>query len=114
MKQMIVMRTDLQMRRGKEISQACHASLAATLANMEHPAVIEWLAGSFTKIALKIDSEEALLKLVEDAKLAGVITSLIQDEGRTVFHGVHTYTCAAIGPASDEDLEKLTGHLKLR
>jgi PTH2 family peptidyl-tRNA hydrolase len=102
------------MDRGKEISQGCHASLKATLENLNHPAVVEWLSGSFTKIAVKIDSEEALLKLIEDASNAGVITATIIDEGRTKFNGIPTLTCAAIGPASDEVLAALTGHLKLR
>ena len=114
MKQMIVMRTDLKMRRGKEIAQGAHASMAATLKNLEHPSVKEWLDGPFAKIAVSIGSEEELLELVEVADRAGLITATIVDDGRTEFDGVKTLTCAAIGPATSEELDPITGHLKLR
>ena len=71
MKQVIVLRTDLKMRRGKEIAQGAHASLKATLENLEHPHVVEWLAGRFTKIAVGIESEEALLAVYQGAVQAG-------------------------------------------
>ena len=46
-------------------------------------------------------------------KNAGLLCSLIQDAGLTEFDGVPTYTCCAIGPNWDEDVNKITGHLKL-
>lgn len=113
MKQIIVMRRDLNMRKGKMISQGAHASVKATLENLSHPNVLEWLSGRFTKIAVGVDSYDELMKVVDDAIREDIITAVIEDAGLTEFGGVATVTCAAIGPASDEDLKSITGHLKL-
>ena len=114
LKQIIVLRTDLKMRRGKEIAQGAHASMKATLENMDDPHVVTWLAGPFAKIAVGIDGEKALLELYEAARQEGVVAALIQDAGRTEFKGIATFTAAAIGPGDPEIIARLTGHLKLR
>ena len=113
MKQVIVIRKDLKMRRGKEIAQGCHACMKATLENMDHPDVKEWLNGIFKKVVVRVDSEEELLTIYQKALNANLVCSLIQDAGRTEFHGVPTYTTVAVGPADDERINKITGHLKL-
>jgi PTH2 family peptidyl-tRNA hydrolase len=114
MKQIIVIRKDLGMRRGKEISQGAHAALKATIENLDHPSVKEWLSGSFTKIAVTVDSEQELHDVMNAAREAGLIVADIVDAGRTEFNGVPTLTCAAIGPASNQELDPITGGLKLR
>ena len=114
MKQIILMRKDLKMTRGKEVAQGAHASLALTLANLTHPNVVAWLADSFTKVCLSVDSEDELNSLCDSAESAGLLVQKIIDNGATEFHGVKTLTCAAIGPATHDDLSKITGHLKLR
>lgn len=113
MKQMLVMRKDLNMRKGKLIAQGAHASMKATLENLAHPNVKEWLSGKFTKIAVSVNSEEELFAIMEQAKDAGLITALITDAGLTEFNGVPTNTCIAIGPATHEELKPITGNLKL-
>lgn len=113
LKQMIVMRKDLNMRKGKMVAQGAHASMKALLENMEHPNIKQWLAGPFAKIVVTVDSEEELFAVMNKAKDAGLITTLITDAGRTEFNGVPTNTCIAVGPASNEDLAPITGHLKL-
>lgn len=113
MKQMIVMRHDLKMPVGKLIAQGAHASMKATLLNMEREEVKEWLAGKFTKIAVLVRSEEELLEVYDRAREAGLIAELVTDAGLTVFNGVPTNTCIAVGPATHEKLVPITGHLKL-
>lgn len=113
MKQVIVIRKDLKMRRGKECAQSCHASMKATLENMADPRVKEWLAGIFTKIVVTVDSEEELLSVYQNAKDRGLICALIKDNGLTEFKGVPTHTAVAVGPDSPENLGPVTGHLKL-
>lgn len=49
----------------------------------------------------------------QQAKDAGLIVSLIIDAGLTEFGGVPTNTCIAIGPSWEDDVNKITGHLKL-
>jgi len=114
MKQVIVLRKDLNMRKGKMCAQAAHASLKATIENFTHYCVQQWLGnGKFTKIVVGVDSEEELLEVLQNAKKGGLITALIVDAGLTEFDGIPTTTCIAVGPASSEMLEPITGHLKL-
>lgn len=134
-KQVLVIRKDLNMRKGKIAAQAAHASLAVLLNEghikfddgyTEETGVFEssyvipmdknikdWLTGIFTKICVSVDSEEELLSIHQQAKDAGLICSLIQDAGLTEFGGVPTYTAVAVGPAESEDIDKITGGLKL-
>lgn len=130
-KQIIVIRKDLNMRKGKMVAQGAHASMAVVLNYMRyenfvenqqleynvfepsHKALGEWLNGAFTKVCVSVDSEQELLDIVAKAKEAGVLNALITDSGLTEFNGVPTNTCAAIGPDYPEKLAPLTGHLKL-
>ena len=112
-KQVIVLRKDLNMRKGKMIAQGAHASMKVVLENMDHPYIKEWLNGRFAKIAVSVDSEQELLDLLENAKLHTIPCSLIQDAGFTEFHGNLTNTCIAVGPAPIELVDKVTRHLKL-
>ena len=121
------------MRRGKQIAQGSHSSLAFLTSKLRgplgaQPAIYhkfhhrdidltdeenEWLEDSYAKICVGIDSEAKLLELHERAKEAGLTSHLIQDNGTTEFHGVPTYTCLCIGPHYVEKIDRLTGHLKL-
>ena len=133
-KQVIVVRADLKMQRGKEVAQGSHASMSFIAKRMVQvyggefltprpglyqiqltPIEEEWLHnGRFTKICLSSDSREQLLKLHEDAKAAGLESHLITDSGMTVFHGIPTDTCIAIGPDEPEKIDAITKGLKLR
>lgn len=113
LKQVIVIRHDLKMRAGKAIAQGAHASMAAILEHLEDPKVKEWLSGIFTKVCVRVESEEELLDIYNKAQDAGLLSVLITDCGLTEFRGVPTKTCVAIGPALSSELEPITGHLKL-
>lgn len=122
-KQVIVMRTDLNMRKGKMCAQAAHtASLwfREFLNNIAYarstdftPQEKEWLYGDFTKVCVGITSEEELLDIAEKARLAGVRVHLVCDLGKTEFAGQRTLTCCSVGPDENEKIDKITGHLKL-
>jgi PTH2 family peptidyl-tRNA hydrolase len=118
-KQVIVIRKDLKMRRGKEIAQGCHASLAVVLdllktkAGLNDPRAKPWLEGRFKKVCVVVNSEQELLDLVEKAKSNNVLNVLITDAGLTEFNGVPTITCAAIGPDTEANVDAVTGELKL-
>lgn len=113
MKQIIVMRTDLNMGVGKMVAQGAHASMKATVLHKDDPRVEQWLSGLFTKIAVRVDSEEELMEVLLNAKESGLIAELIVDSGLTVFNGVPTKTCIAVGPDTHDNLKSVTGHLKL-
>lgn len=112
-KQVILLRKDLKMRRGKEIAQGAHASMGACLKSMEDPITKAWLAGKFTKIALYVNSLDEMLLYKEKADKLGCTTCLITDSGLTEFNGVPTVTALAIGPEPSFILDKITGHLVL-
>lgn len=112
---MIVMRTDLNMRKGKMVAQGAHAAMAIlTQCKDAYPAVlVDWLANSYTKICVGVGSEKELLDIYNKAKNHGVLCSLITDNGATEFNGVKTITCAAIGPDENELIDLITKDLKL-
>jgi len=112
-KQMLVVRKDLNMRKGKIAAQAAHASLASYLEHYKDRRMDAWLAGAFAKICVSVDSEEEFDEIVSKARDAGILTTVIVDQGRTEFNGVPTKTVAAIGPDTHEALYSVTGHLKL-
>jgi PTH2 family peptidyl-tRNA hydrolase len=124
-KQVIVMRKDLGMRKGKMIAQGAHASLKVLLdagAPDPHgtaftipldPALLAWLTGRFTKICVSVNSEGELDAIVANARAAGVPCALIVDAGTTEFHGVPTKTCCAVGPAWADAVDAITGGLPL-
>jgi PTH2 family peptidyl-tRNA hydrolase len=135
-KQVIVIRKDLNMRKGKMCSQSAHASLAVLTKRIyckgtykEAPNPVgagqdytikldgcmeDWLFfGPFTKIVVGCNSELELLSFELLAKQNGIPHALIQDAGVTEFNGVPTYTALAIGPALSEKIDEITGHLKL-
>jgi len=115
MKQVIIVRTDLKMRRGKEVSQGSHASVKAVLDYLHHPNIKMWMNDIFTKIVVGVDSVEELLDLYDRFKRdTDLPCSLIQDSGKTEFNNVPTYTAIALGPADANDLDPYTRSLSLR
>jgi PTH2 family peptidyl-tRNA hydrolase len=117
-KQVIVVRKDLKMRRGKEIAQCSHASISFLTKKMQNNIPLTeventWLNDSFSKICLYVNSEEELLKVHNDALEKGLESNLITDSGRTEFHGVPTKTCLAIGPDYSVKIDEVTRSLPL-
>lgn len=132
-KQIIVIRKDLRMRRGKEIAQGAHASMAVFTKELEvenigvpktgyngkifqfeySEVADKWFKTSFAKICVTVNSEQELLDVYNKAKEAGLLCSLITDNGKTEFNGVPTITCCAIGPGYAEDIDPITKHLPL-
>ena len=128
-KQVIVVRKDLNMRKGKIAAQVAHASIKVFFDRMTTivetevghqiyhgcytPEMVEWKNTAFTKVVVYVDSEEELLEIYNKAKEADIPCALIQDSGLTEFHNVPTYTCVAIGPCYEDVVNEYTGHLKL-
>lgn len=139
-KQIIVIRRDLKMRRGKEIAQGSHSSIAwltnklrdgAPGGNINYEglgwyeykvslsqAEQAWIEGRFTKICVRVDSEQALLEVYEKALQQGLTSHLITDAGLTEFKNEDgspkpTHTCCAIGPGWSDEIDKVTKDLQL-
>jgi len=113
-KMVLCIRTDLGMQKGKVAAQCAHAALGCYKKAVKNnsPALQAWEKTGQTKICLKVENEEALLNLAGVAKVHGLTWCIVRDAGKTqVSSG--TMTVIGIGPASAEDVDKLTGHLKL-
>ncbi|MFH1780096.1 MAG: peptidyl-tRNA hydrolase Pth2 [Candidatus Micrarchaeota archaeon] len=113
-KQAIVLRTDLQMGKGKLAAQAAHASLSAYQeALYARPEIaVKWLESGMAKIVLKVNSQRDLAELLKKAKALRLPCSLIHDAGRTQIR-VGSVTALGIGPAEENKVNEVTGKLKL-
>jgi peptidyl-tRNA hydrolase, PTH2 family len=130
-KQVIVIRRDLNMRRGKEIAQGAHASAAwltrrlvnagpsgpnttdvTVYARLSEPELV-WIMGSFKKVTCQVQTEDEVRELINVASFLGVEAHLITDSGLTEFNGVPTVTAAAFGPDYDDVIDQVTGKLQL-
>lgn len=126
MKQVIILRKDLNMRKGKMVAQGAHASLSVILdrlslhddgslvMNEEQVTIdmLEWINGDMTKICVSVDSEQELLDIYNKAKELKLPCSLIKDLGYTEFKEP-TYTAVAIGPGNIDLINSITKNLKL-
>lgn len=113
-KQVIIIRKDLNMRKGKMVAQGCHASLGAynEAIHVKGYDIVEWDHTGQTKICVGVDSESELLMCFRMAKAIQIPAYLVLDAGRTEFKEP-THTAVAIGPASEELINPITGLLKL-
>jgi peptidyl-tRNA hydrolase, PTH2 family len=114
MKQAIVVRTDLEMGKGKLAAQVAHASLSAAEASQSRRPewYSSWRQGGQAKIVLKVGSEDQLRDVLKRAKAAGLPAVLIEDRGLTQVEP-GSATCVGIGPAPDPEIDAITGNLKL-
>ena len=110
-KQAILVRKDLDLPKGKLGAQVAHAAVECVLRS-DKKVVSAWRDDGMPKVVLKVNDLKELHKFNQDAKDMGFVTSLITDAGRTVVEP-GTVTCLGIGPADEEDLDKLIGELKL-
>ena len=111
LKQVILVRDDLKLPKGKMAAQCTHAAVDAVL-NSDSKKVKDWRNQGMKKIVLKVKDEKELIKYLQLAKENGLKTALITDAGRTVI-APGTKTCVGIGPDSEEKIDAITGKLKM-
>lgn len=115
-KQVIVVRRDLQMSPGKMAAQACHASVGAVMASKlntitNRRLMDQWRQDGHTKVVLGVACERDLWDIYK-AIPTNVPYFLVCDAGRTELPE-STITCLGIGPADAQEIDRITGHLKL-
>ncbi|XP_049879016.1 peptidyl-tRNA hydrolase 2, mitochondrial-like [Pectinophora gossypiella] len=113
-KLVLVVRTDLNMGKGKIAAQCGHAAVGAyEKAQKRDPDGLKaWQMTGQAKIALKTDSVDEIKQIADNAKKMGLVTSLIRDAGRTQI-APNSITVLGVGPAPKDIVDKVTGHLKL-
>ena len=125
-KQVILIRKDLKMRRGKEIAQGSHASMEFLVSQLRQFLIDsadltvelndkekKWISEGMAKVCLQVNSEQQLLDYHNKAKSHGIKSYLIRDSGRTEFKGNPTLTACAIGPDEVDTVDAITGDLSL-
>ena len=139
-KQVIVVRKDLNMRKGKIAAQVAHAAMKVFFDRMGpiedgspftnvgvykgkvtyHTTISEitepmkrWMEGAFTKVVVGCNGKAELLELQAKADELGIPNALMVDNGWTEFHNTPTITCLAIGPDDVDVIDEVTKELPL-
>ncbi|MBW3018849.1 peptidyl-tRNA hydrolase Pth2 [Candidatus Woesearchaeota archaeon] len=110
-KQVILVRKDLKLTKGKMAAQVSHASVEATLKSHKDD-IKEWREQGMKKAVLGVDNRYQLIKYKNLAEDHGLVVALITDAGHTHLRP-GTITCVGIGPADAEKIDEVTGELKL-
>jgi PTH2 family peptidyl-tRNA hydrolase len=110
-KQVILVRMDLKMPKGKLAVQVAHASAEALLGSSSEK-INSWKREGMKKVVLKVVDKEDLMYYVKKARSYKLKTGLITDAGKTFFD-THTTTCCAIGPDVSDKIDVVTGNLKI-
>lgn len=113
-KQVIVVRTDIGMGKGKIAVQVAHAAVeASSIAKSRNRVWYDkWKDAGQAKVAVKAGSMEELYGLKSAAEKLGLPTAIIEDRGLTQLE-LGTTTCLAIGPGPSNLIDQVTGKLKL-
>lgn len=109
-----VVREDLELSKGKLAVQVAHASVSCALKARATKAAWfkAWMDEGQRKVVLRVKELEELMGLETRARSLGLPAELITDAGLTeVAPG--TTTCLGIGPAPEELVDRVTGHLRL-
>jgi PTH2 family peptidyl-tRNA hydrolase len=117
LKQVYLVRTDLEMGKGKIAAQCCHAAVKAFRelqgrGKEERAALDQWEWQGSRKVVVKVGSEEELQQIVMTALDKGLFATTIRDAGKTQI-AAGSMTVGVIGPGNDKLIDEVSGHLKL-
>ena len=113
-KQVIAVRKDIVMGRGKLAAQVAHAAvLTAEKARSHRYDWFDiWLKTGQAKVVVRAENLEELIELENHARTIGLPAVTVQDSGLTQIPP-GTITCIGIGPGPADLIDKVTRHLKL-
>jgi len=110
-KQVIVVRQDLNLPKGKLASQVAHASVEGVI-NSKRGVLQVWREHGMKKVVLKVADAAELERYRVLAGKEKLVTALIRDAGLTVVPP-GTVTCLGIGPVDEKKVDRITGMLKI-
>ena len=112
-KQVIIVRTDLEMGKGKIAAQVGHACvLGAEHVRKSNSSWFEYWWNGQEKVVVKVSSLKELEEVKKGAIELDIPWSEVTDAGHTQI-APGTITCISLGPAPEEKIDKITGELKL-
>ena len=110
-KQVIAVRKDLKLSKGKLAVQVAHASLEA-YKHADGRIRQAWESGGAKKVVVGVDGLNELQELHRKACSSKLPCALIRDAGKTELPP-GTATALAIGPVQESDADSVTGNLKM-
>ena len=110
-KQVIVVRADLKLSKGKLAAQVSHGSVEALLKSHKDD-ITKWRSEGMKKVVLKAKDSKELYKLKQDCDDLGIVCGLITDAGHTELPP-GTVTVLGIGPDKEDKIDKVTGKLSM-
>ena len=121
-KQVIVIRKDLRLRKNKLVSLAIRATMQFILDNNESDRPDElqvklsqqevyWLKNSFDNDILVVNSQDALSDIILKAELNGINVYSIFEKSKKSDEGPQLI-CAAFGPDEEDQISQVVGNLK--
>jgi peptidyl-tRNA hydrolase len=123
-KQVILLRRDIRLRRAEAAALAAKASMSfisegnesdrSDVVQIELSGIeAEWLLGNSTRIVLGVSSEDAIRKLLLKAEIQGISTYEILGSSRGKIDEGMQLIAASLGPDEGDKLDAITGNLKL-
>ncbi len=110
-KQVIVVRDDLKLSRGKLAVQVAHAAVIG-YEKADKNVVEEWKRQGQKKIVLKVNGLDELMRIKERAEMIGIPTGIVADAGLTEIPP-GTITAVVLGPDEAKKIDRVTGSLPL-
>jgi len=110
-KQVIIVRKDLKMGKGKLLAHVLHAAIGS-LRESDEGIVGKWESEGAKKVVLKIQDLKLMRELYRKAKDAKLPCFLVKDAGKTQLKAGEI-TTLGIGPAEEKKIDRITGKLKL-
>ncbi len=113
-KLVVVVRTDLGISKGKMAAQVAHAAVNCALRSKKSDSINfrKWFDEGQKKVVVKGDNESTLRTLQQHAREMGLVSSIVTDAGLTEIPP-GTVTCLGIGPATETQLDSITGDCAL-
>jgi PTH2 family peptidyl-tRNA hydrolase len=110
-KQVIVVRDDLNLSRGKLAVQVAHASVIG-YERSDKRVIERWIKEGQKKIVLKVKNLQELMMVKYKAEREGLVTGIVRDAGLTEIPP-GTVTALVIGPDEERRVDRVTGDLPL-
>src|SRR3989442_12577200 len=113
-KQVLIVRLDLEMGRGKAAVQCAHAAVSAAeeARTHLHDWWKSWMDEGKMKVALKVPDLDSVLELKRKGKSKGIPVPLVRDRGLPKAPP-ETFPCLGLAPPPAVLLDSLTGNLTL-
>lgn len=110
-KQVIILRKDLDIGKGKLITHGIHAAVGA-IRKLDNNVLEKWESEGSKKVVLKVNNLKELKEIESKLKKVKMPYFLVKDAGLTQLKS-GTVTALGIGPVEEKEIDKVTGKLKL-